>query len=200
MNKKESIIFFIGILLGILLLAGVRFALYKDHSVHYHANFALYVNGHRDTFSGPGFYEEVASCNLDPESEPGHRVHMHDQINDVVHVHASGVTWGNFFENLGYSVSSKHILTTTNVLTENDVNKVTFILNGKEVNDISNTVIQSEDRLLVNYGNQDQNQINTEFNSVANTAKEVNKKPDPASCSGNSSSMSKRLKATFFFN
>jgi hypothetical protein len=81
------------------------------HTTHYHANFALYINGQRDEFKSFTFYEEVQSCAGHDTNNPKIRVHLHDQKNDVVHVHDAAVTWGHFFANLGYSLGDTFIKT-----------------------------------------------------------------------------------------
>src|SRR5690606_33041163 len=133
----------------------IRFVTYEDKRVHYHGNFALYVNGMRDEFKSSTFYEETQSCSAD-EIRPKQRVHLHDQKPHVVHVHDEGSTWGHLFANLGYGLSGKSIQTDSGVFVDGqDGNQLTFILNGKEVSNVSNEVIQSEDVLLISYGKDD---------------------------------------------
>jgi len=74
------------LLLGAAVVLGIRFATYKVNSVHYHANFALYINGQREEFKGMGYYTEVEMCKLDTTMVPSERAHMHDNVNNVVHV------------------------------------------------------------------------------------------------------------------
>lgn len=57
-----------------------------------------------------------------------------------------------------------------------------FILNGKEVANPSNSLIRSEDRLLVVYGNESPENLQQEFDSVSRNAGEYNNKYDPGSC------------------
>src|SRR5439155_147962 len=92
-------------LFGLLLMVVFRFIVYKPNTVHYHANFALYINGQRDQFQGPGYYEEVTACMNNHSGDPKTRVHMHNNVNSVVHVHDDGATWGQLFANLGYTLS-----------------------------------------------------------------------------------------------
>ena len=101
MNKW--IRFGVAFLLGALWLFAVRFVLLDRDAVHYHANFAVYVEGERLPFDNFTFYEEVQSCGGDDVNNPKIRVHMHDRISNVVHVHDNAATWGHFFANLGYA-------------------------------------------------------------------------------------------------
>src|SRR5215469_16416653 len=91
------------LLLGAALVLGIRFFTYKPQSVHYHANFALYVNGQREEFKGAMYYSEVQMCtSAETAMTPVERAHMHDNVNNVVHVEDHAVTWGQFFANLGW--------------------------------------------------------------------------------------------------
>ena len=80
------------LVLGALLALGVHFVTYKPEKVHYHANFAPYVNGQRQTFQGQQYYEETEMCAVETTMSPTERAHMHDKVNNVVHVEDYVVT------------------------------------------------------------------------------------------------------------
>jgi hypothetical protein len=189
----------IGFILGIFWLGAARFITYKSSSTHYHANFALYVNGQRDEFKNFTFYEEVQSCGSDEKNEPKHRVHMHDNVNHVVHVHEAGVMWGHFFANLGYTLGDSLIETDKGLYVDGqDSAKLTFILNGKEVNNIANRLIKSEDVLLISYGKEDQVTRDNRYNAMVKDAADYNVRNDPSSCTGTKSlSFGERVKRAF---
>ena len=46
------------LLLGAAIILGIRFATYQVAAVHYHANFALYINGQHEVFKGPQYYSD----------------------------------------------------------------------------------------------------------------------------------------------
>lgn len=163
----------------------VRYFMVKDDSVHYHANFALYVNGQQEKFESPLFYEEIAACSAYGHADPKHRVHMHDKNSGLVHVHADGVTWGHFFANLGFVLSKNLIETDNGIFVDDESRELTFYLNGKEVDSVANTAIQSEDVLLIDYGNSSDDAIKSEYSNISRDAPEANTAKDPASCSGN---------------
>jgi len=180
--KKRDVLFLI---IGVLMAFVLRFSLVDAHTVHHHANFALYVNGTRDTFSNFTFFEEVSSCSGTQHSNPKARVHMHKPSNDIIHVHDAGSTWGAFFANLGYSLGNKVLVTDNGVFIDGENSKsLRFILNGKEVQSIANEPINSEDRLLIDYGAESIGVLGGRFETIANNAGEYNLKPDPSSCSG----------------
>lgn len=184
-NHKIIIALICGVLIGVLWFVAIRYATYKSDTVHHHANFVVYVNGVRDEFNNFTFYEEVQSCNSNQLDNPKTRVHMHDEINNLAHVHAHGVTWSQFFTNLGYTLGDKVIVTDQGVYVDGqEGNRLTFILNGKQVDTVADRLILSEDRLLLNYGKEDKATLQKRSDTVATTAAEANKKNDPSSCSG----------------
>jgi hypothetical protein len=190
----------IGLFVGAFTILGLRVLLARDHATHYHANFALYINGERDKFDNFTFYEEVQSCSSEDHSNPKHRVHMHNQENDTVHVHADGVTWGHFFANLGYGLLNDAVKTDKGVFVDKaDGKKLSFILNGEKVSSVANRPIASEDVLLVDYG--DGASVQNHFDGINKSAAEHNHKPDPASCSGSTGlSFGDRVKQALDFS
>lgn len=189
----------VGLLIGALSIVLMRVILVQNHATHYHANFALYIDGERDEFDNFTFYEEVAGCSSDGHSNPKHRAHMHDNVNDAIHVHADGVTWGHFFANLGYNLGNNLIKTDDGVFVDGQNGKqLTFILNGEKTGSVANKLIESEDVLLIDYG--DGSGAEQRYDAISRTAGELNTKPDPASCSGDENlSIGDRLKRAIDF-
>ncbi len=184
-------------LLGAFLLAAFRFATFKSDDVHYHANFALYVNGQKDEFKSFTFYEEVAACTAHDPDDVKSRVHMHDQNPGLVHVHAHGVTWGQFFANLDYTLGDKVVVTENGAYADGqDGNKLSFLLDGQPVESVEDRVIKTEDVLLINYGKDDAKTLQTRYDAIPRDAHKANVTSDPATCSGNAdSTLTQRFKA-----
>lgn len=179
-----------GLLLGALLLLSVRFMTYNPPTVHYHANFAVYINGSHQTFASSQYYQEVKICSLDGAT-PQSRAHMHDEQNGVIHVHAAAVTWGAFFENLGWFVGPDFIRSDTTLYQENDTNKLNIILNGQDLTDlttITDQVIKDKDRLLISYGPVDTSALHSQYKTVPSSAARYDSEKDPASCTGSEGS------------
>jgi hypothetical protein len=176
-----------GLLLGAIVILAIRFATYHNpKGVHYHANFAIYIDGQRQQLNEPFYYEAVgAGCNTTGKLTPHERVHMHDNINSVIHVHDNAVTWGNFFQNIGWVVD-------TNLLEDphgkvylaDGQSKVMFILNGKATDNVINQVVGDQDRLLISFGISSSQELQTQYNSVPATAHQADISKDPASCGG----------------
>jgi hypothetical protein len=176
-----------GVLLGALLLAGARFAfVHEAQPVHYHANFAVFVDGERLDLSGDEYMEEVTHCNAGAGMSPTERVHLHDNVPDVVHVHHDGVTWGHLFYNLGMTLGQRSITTRDGTLYRaGEGGALRFVLNGRPELSVHNTPIRSGDRLVVSYGAASEAEVlQREYPQVPANAEEYNHRPDPAGCAG----------------
>jgi hypothetical protein len=171
--KTRWFMFAAGILLASLVILGIRFATYSIPHTHYHANFALYINGQRD------------------------------EINDVIHVHDDAVTWGQFFDNIGWALGPNFIQDDKHTLyVEDGANKLNIMLNDQNLTDltaINNQTIKDEDRLLISFGDIDDGTLAKENKTVPATAHHYDITPDPASCAGqmDNPSASERLKHLF---
>jgi len=196
LNKKLALAVAIGFLAGMIWLTAIRFVTFKDDSIHYHANFALYINGQRDAFDNFTFYEEVQSCGSDEANNPRIRVHLHDNNPSVVHVHDAGATWGQLFANLGYVLGDNLVQTDGGMyVSDTDGSYLRFILNGQEVDGLANAAIRSEDVLLINYGKEDVAALEQRYAEITKDAADYNKRNDPSSCSGSKpATFSERLK------
>jgi len=200
MSKQTWAAGAVGLVVGAAAILGIRFATYNPEHVHYHAYFAVYINGQREAFKSPLYYEEKggASCTVEKIMTPAERVHMHEPANDVVHVHDHAVTWGQFFENLHWAVADSVIKTPGAVYLADDTHRISYILNGHAFADISTETIHDQDRLLVDYGDTSDTALQQEFKQVAHTAHQYDVGNDPAACKGDTKpTLSDRLRHLF---
>ncbi len=188
---------FIGVgclLLGVLIILGIRFFTYSPEKTHYHANFEVYINGQREEFQGPQYYADIEMCKLKNVQTPIQRVHMHSNINNVIHVEAPAVTWGHFFANLGWTLGPDFIADAqSNIYATKDNDQLHMILNGQDytgLGGLNNTTINDQDKLLISYGNISQDELSKEYKSIPSTAKHYDETPDPKSCSSGQSAPS----------
>lgn len=175
-------------LLGALIVLAVRFVVYTPDRVHYHANFAVYINGLRESFNDPQYYEEVAACKAGTNITPADRAHMHDKVNDVVHVHDHAVTWGQFFDNLGWYIGPDFIEKPDGTMyISSGQSRLHLMINGQDYTDltaITNMLIKDKSRVLISYGDIDTTTLNQEYRTIATTAAKYDTGHDPKSCSG----------------
>lgn len=200
---KRSKFILIGAVAAILFMAIIRyFAVTAAHGTHYHANFALFLKGQRVDFSQPKYSEDISSCVTDEEILPQQRVHLHENNPDIIHVHHSGVTWGHLMANLGFTLGPNHLIDDQgNIYQNNDSQKLSFIINGKVTANPYNTKIENEDRLLINFGPENAEELMAnKFPIVAQNAAKYNAKQDPASCAGDESlNFATKLQKALFF-
>ena len=180
--------FLLGLVLGFLALVGARYVFMPPQlATHFHANFAVFIQGKRVDFSGDQYMEDIQGCKLSNTLlQPEERTHMHNNVSDVVHVHDHGVTWGHFFANIGFTFDQIHLMTDEGKAYSNDVsNTLKFILNDEPVPNPYNRLIASEDRFLISYGPEAPEELmGSEWLDIADTAAGHNEHPDPGSCSG----------------
>jgi hypothetical protein len=199
-NKRIIIAGVVGLLLGALIILGIRFVTYKPEVVHYHANFAVYVNGVKEQFKALKYYEEteVTACTLEPVDSPKERAHMHGNVNDVVHVEDHLVTWSHFMQNLGWSLGDDYLKTADAIYPVSEQKKLVFILNGKPVENIADQIIQDKDKLLISYGTATSSQLQEQYKSIPATAGTYDTSKDPAGCgAGGEVKMSDRIRNLF---
>lgn len=136
---KQAIV---GLSIGILLVVAGYFGyqyLYpvddgtQHHSgYHVHADFAVYIDGQKFNFSQEKYMVSTDVCKLEYQTK---HTHLHDMNGDTVHVHQQSQTWGDFFKNIGWTLTSD-LKKNMNVI-ETDEGKSfengRMFINGKEI-------------------------------------------------------------------
>lgn len=161
-----------GLLIGALAILGIRFATYQPERIHYHANFGVYINGQKQTFDSPVYYLD-GGCSMSGVVTPESRAHLTKGYDGVVHVQDQAVTWGQFFENLGWFVGDDFIKTSDGFYTTDGNNTLHILLNGQDYTGfggITNFVINDQDKLLLSYGDDTKATLTSQYQSVPNTA------------------------------
>jgi hypothetical protein len=202
--RSRSGLLVAGALLGVLAFGLVRLAALPFHdAIHYHANWAVWIEGERVDFSHDRYMEDVAACVADPMLTTAEaRVHMHENDPDVVHVHHGGATWGHLLQNLGWGVGPDWIVTDGKAMYRaGDGGRLTFILNGLNVPPAHDRVIRPGDRLLISFGTEDAEKLARErFPTVASTALEYDGSFDPGGCAGiEEETFGERLRRAFWY-
>lgn len=175
-------------LIFVIVSAGVTYILVpRPYMVHWHANFAVYMDGQKWDFSGPSYMEETSRCNVTEWVLPQDRIHLHDGKWDLVHVHMAASTWWDLFANLYVGLGENYLSDGYGEIYETGSGKnLYYFINGKPIDNPRNIIVESEDRLLVWYGTGTQSEVAEKFDTlVAKNAHEYNQKADPASCSSN---------------
>ncbi len=184
-DKRSWLLVLGGILIGVLIIMAIRFFTYDPHRTHYHANFAMFINGQQEQFKDDFYYEEVGSaCTATEDMTPHDRAHMHEHEAGLVHVHDNAVTWGQFFQNIGWEVNPWYVKTPKQLLLADGTHKVSFLVNGKPIANVTGLVIGDTDKLLVDYGDGSAESLNSEMQAIPSNAAKEDAEKDPSSCSG----------------
>ena len=142
-NKfRSDLIFLITIssLLGLGLLLTSLLGIKENNQyeeTHLHAGFQIYIDGQLQDYSDSK-YMHLSPCSIDyvkPDySLVEDRIHLHNNIGDVAHVHVKGVRYMDLMDSLG--------------ITDLFSSGYTAILNGNEVADLLDTEIEAYDSAI----------------------------------------------------
>lgn len=146
---------------------------------HTHADFAVYIDGGKLSFSDPKYmssppqdaYRSLINAPLiaalripvasahEGEEEDGHVIpgreylHLHDGNGSVIHRHKPGLTLGDFFTSIGFKMTQKcFILDTGKSYCNSDQKQWRMFVNRKEQAFNVPYVFQDLDKILLTYG------------------------------------------------
>ena len=128
-------------------------------SAHQHAAFLVKVNGENIDFSQPQ-YQVVSDY-----------IHVENGDGATLHRHATNVTFADFLESVKMDIDEENnCLEFTNgtAYCNNNDNQLRTFVNGNSTDSISDYVINDNDRLLVLYGNETEEQISEALNELNN--------------------------------
>ena len=134
-------------------------------SQHIHADWKVYVNGKPINFADNKYYMQSSFLHLDDDQNK-------EDASGVLHMHATGVPLWVFFKSIGMNFDKNCITLGNNEKLCNDGDKkLKFFVNGKENNEFENYVFNDLDKILISYGNENQEQIQNQLNSITDFAK-----------------------------
>lgn len=142
-------------------------------TVHWHADFAIYIDGERFAFDDP----EYISTESDEKSDAAH---IHNPRHTVVHVHLEQTTWKEFLTSIGFDLRDPSQLVSTaqtqmtlpdgTVLATTDAKTFKFFVNGVRVDGIAGMDISDLDRVLISYGDESLEDARAQFDTVSDQA------------------------------
>ena len=133
-------------------------------SVHWHADFALYIRGERYDFNQPRFVS-------DEEDELSENVHIHNPRHHVVHVHREGTTWREFFGSIGFELTDQCLTTPEGErLCTSDTERLSFMLNGVRLDGLAFVDITDIDRALISFGSETEAELLEQYAQVTDEA------------------------------
>ena len=167
-RKRRSQLISIGIIAAAV--AGIAYGVYSYAqnppplfgalgSTHEHAAFKLFIHNQTIDFSQPKY--QVRS----------QLVHFENGDGDTIHKHATGVYIGFLFETLGIKFTSECLTMDNGVKYCNDgTNTLKFYVNGISNNMYDKYVLKDNDEILLSYGSEGQEEIDTQLKAVEDLA------------------------------
>ncbi|MBI2207938.1 hypothetical protein HYU50_00415 [Candidatus Woesearchaeota archaeon] len=142
-------------------------------SQHIHADWKIYINGEPLDLSDKSHMERMRNnqpvssfIHVDSDAPPP------EKTGDILHMHATGVPLWIFFESVEMDFNKDCITLENKEKFCNDGNKkLKFFVNGKENNEFENYVFKDLDRILISYGNESQQELQKQLNSITDFAK-----------------------------
>ena len=122
---------------------------------HEHASILVRIFGDKFYFSVPS-YQIKSSW-----------IHFEERDGNTIHRHATGVNLGYLFETLGIGIDAEcFIFPDGRQFCTNDDYSLKYYINHKAVSDINNYVFEDQDRVLISYGSESQEQIEQQLEEL----------------------------------
>ena len=126
-------------------------------SEHSHAALLIKIFGDKFDFSAPA-YQIKSSW-----------IHFEGRDGSTIHKHATGVKLGYLFDTLGIGLDDKcFVFKDGRSFCTNDQYSLKFYINGEKVNDIRDYEIKDNDRILISYGGETQEEIDAQLKELQN--------------------------------
>ena len=94
-------------------------------------------------------------------------IHFEESDGNTVHRHSSGVTLNYLFETLNIEIDEDcYIFADGRQFCTNEDYSLKYFINHDSVNSINDYVIQDDDRILISYGSETENQIKHQLNEL----------------------------------
>ena len=94
-------------------------------------------------------------------------IHFEGQDGTTVHRHSSGVTTGYLFETLGIAIDENcYIFPDEREFCNSDEYSIKYFINHQPVSSINDHVIKEGDRILISYGDENQEQIDAQLSEL----------------------------------
>ena len=142
-------------------------------SQHIHADWKIYINNKPLDLSDKSHMDRMR--NNQPVSSFIHvdsGAPAPEKTGEVLHMHATGVPLWVFFKSIGMDFNKDCITLENKEKFCNDINKqLQFYVNGQLNNQFENYVFNDLDKILISYGNDSEEEIKNQLNSITDFAK-----------------------------
>ncbi len=167
MNAKNIILILL-ILLLVVIVSFLFIQLQKkpidNELVHEHADFKVFLNEQEFNFAQKKFIS-------DENNSLNHFIHLHDLNGNIIHKHFKGVTLKQFFESMNIKFDSNCFVLDDNSEYCNKGNKtLKFYVNSKKNFEFEKYELQDLDKILISYGNENEEAIKQQLASITDGA------------------------------
>lgn len=148
-----------------------------SRKTHYHANFNIMLNGTVLDLSNEKYMSDKPECDMPDDTPLAEKVHLHDNIGDVVHLHDDGIYWRLFLETLGFTFANE---TSGNFEGQNFTfnPETAFYSNGDLDADLLDREIDADERVFIIFGNLPQQGVDEFLQNIRNNAHEFDDKEE----------------------
>ncbi len=134
-------------------------------SQHTHADFKIHINGASVNFYNPNNYMKSSFIHLDDNQNK-------EDAGGVLHMHANEVPLWIFFKSIEMDFSKDCVaLKDKQKFCNNGDKRLKFFVNGKENKEFENYIFKDLDKILISYGNENEEEIKTQLASITDFAK-----------------------------
>ena len=130
-------------------------------STHQHIDLLIHVDG------------QIIDLNQTQYAHQSNYAHLHQNETDVIHIHAINIPLNWFMDSLNIPITDSSLTLDGQTYNEDELNKLHIIINGEEIDDIE-YVLQDEDKLLVLYGPENEEEIEEIIELIPDRARVVN--------------------------
>ena len=94
-------------------------------------------------------------------------IHFEESDGNTIHRHSSGVTLGYLFDSLGIGIDENcYVFSDGRQFCTNEDYSLKYFINGDRVNSINDYVVQDDDRILISYGGETEEELTDQLNEV----------------------------------
>ncbi|MBI4452406.1 hypothetical protein HY637_03180 [Candidatus Woesearchaeota archaeon] len=141
-------------------------------SQHIHADWKVYIDG-----KPLDFFDKSHMERMQGNQPVSSFIHVDsgapapEKTGDILHMHATGIPLWVFFESIGTNFNKDCITLENNEKFCNEGNKkLKFYVNGKLNNEFENYVFNDLDKILISYGEENNEQIKDQLDSITSFA------------------------------
>lgn len=147
---KNIFVFALGIIIafggGQYLLTSLIEPNHDEDEYHTHADFAMFINGKHFDLTDKKY---MSGSN----QVLNKYVHLHDGSDELIHIHHEGITIGDFFTSIGFTLTATCLTTdAAQTFCTDNANILRLYVNGVTLDPAATYIPRDTDRVLIYYG------------------------------------------------